>query len=89
MPGALDMESRDEALRFHLVGSSSEFIFGLRVKVYERNHIIIPPSAGRKVSQKCPAYRMRIIKLADHYLPRKTKLMTGFSVNNKKGFSPH
>lgn len=70
MLGPVDTESRDEALRFHLVGSSSEFIFGIRAEFYERNHSIISPSAGRIVSQKCPADRMKITKLADRYLSR-------------------
>lgn len=60
MLGPVDTESRDEALRFHLVGSCSEFIFGIRAEFYERNHIIVSPSVGRIVSQKCPADRMKI-----------------------------
>lgn len=70
VPDPVDIESRDEALRFHLLGSSSEFIFGIGAEFYERNHIIISPSAGSVVSQKCPENRMKITKLVDRYLSR-------------------
>lgn len=43
LPGTLGTESRNEGLvlGFHLVGRSSEFIFGVRAEFHERNHIVL------------------------------------------------